>query len=136
MAGLEKRNLFSDEEKECLAYYECGKAVASWYTEGADPIIKISIAPYSKSSKGYSHEIKDEMPLKTEHELRNKVICYLAGRSAEKKFKGFITSNGDADMKKAKRIITFLVVKLGMSRIGRIGYPDIEYTRKPYSEDT
>ena len=32
MAGLEKRNLFSDEEKECLAYYECGKAVVSWFT--------------------------------------------------------------------------------------------------------
>ncbi len=55
MAGLEKRNLFSEEEKECLAYYECGKAVAAWFTEGADPVIKISIAPYSKSGKGYSH---------------------------------------------------------------------------------
>jgi ATP-dependent Zn protease len=49
-----------------LAYYECGKAVVSWFTEGADPIIKISITPYSKSGAGYSHELKSEIPLKTE----------------------------------------------------------------------
>ena len=30
-----------------------------------------------------------------------------------------------------------MVAKLGMSNlIGRIGFPDIEYVRKPYSEDT
>ncbi len=40
-------------------------------------------------------------------------------------------------MKKAKRILTFMVAKLGMSPlIGRIGYPDIQYMRKPYSEET
>lgn len=40
-------------------------------------------------------------------------------------------------MKRAKRILSFMVSKLGMSpKIGRIGYPDIEYTRKPYSEYT
>lgn len=134
LAGLEKRNLFTDEEKECLAYYECGKAVASWFTEGADPIIKISITPYSKQGKGYSHEIKDEMPLKTQSELLNKAMCYLAGRTSEKHFKGYVSSNGDVDLKKAKRIITVMVSKFGMSpAIGRIGFPDIEYMRKPYS---
>jgi ATP-dependent Zn protease len=76
------------------------------------------------------------MPLKTEKELLNKAMCYLAGRTAENKFKGFITSNGDTDLKKAKRIISFIVMKLGMSSIGRIGYPDTEYMRKPYSDDT
>jgi ATP-dependent Zn protease len=65
-----------------LAYYECGKAVAAWFTEGADPVIKVSIIPYSKSGTGYSHEIKNEMPLKTETELINKIICSLAGRTS------------------------------------------------------
>ena len=66
------------------------------------------------------------MPLKTEQELINKVICLLAGRTAESYFKGYITSNGDNDLKRAKRIISFMVVKLGMSPvIGRIGFPDI-----------
>ena len=50
----------------------------------------------------------------------------MAGRTAESYFKGYITSNGDNDLKRAKRIISFMVVKLGMSPvIGRIGFPDI-----------
>jgi AFG3 family protein len=32
LAGLEKRNMFSDEEKQLLAYYESGKAVVGWFT--------------------------------------------------------------------------------------------------------
>ena len=55
----------------------------------------------------------------------NKAICLLAGRTAESYFKGYTTSNGDNDLKKAKRILTFMVAKLGMSPvIGRIGFPD------------
>jgi AFG3 family protein len=77
------------------------------------------------------------MPLKTRSELLNKAVCYLAGRMAEQHFKGYTTNNGDKDLKKAKRIVTFMVSKFGMSNlIGRIGFPDIEYVRKPYSEDT
>jgi len=66
------------------------------------------------------------MPLMTKTELLNKAMCCLAGRVAEQHFKGFITNNGDKEMKKAKRILTFMVSKFGMSNvIGRIGYPDI-----------
>lgn len=115
MAGLEKRNLFTEEEKEMLAYYECGKAVASWYTEGADPIIKISIIPYSKSNQGFSHSIRDETALNTMNELLDKACCYLAGRAAEKHFKGYITTNGDKDIERARRILTYIVTKFGMS---------------------
>jgi ATP-dependent Zn protease len=68
--------------------------------------------------------------------LINKIICSLAGRTSENIFKGYITSNGDEDLKKAKRIITFLVVKFGMSRLGKIGFPDVDYVKKPYSEET
>ena len=115
MAGLEKRNLFSDEEKLMLAYYECGKAVVGWFTEGSDPIIKLSILPFSKASKGYSHTIKDEIGLTTKEDLIGKVCFYLAGRASEKYFKSFVTTNGESDLKRAKRIISLLVTKFGMS---------------------
>ena len=76
------------------------------------------------------------MPLKTQHELINKAVCCLAGRTAEKHFKGFVTNSGDKDLKRAKRIINFMVAKFGMSTtIGKIGFPDVDYMRKPYSED-
>ena len=75
------------------------------------------------------------MPLKTKEELLNKAACYLAGRTSQLHFKGYTTSNGDADMKKVKRLISYMVMKFGMSSIGTIGFPDIEYVRKPYSAD-
>ena len=135
MAGLEKRNMFSQEEKEMLAYYECGKAIVSWFTEGADPIIKISIIPHSKSSSGFSQNIKDETALHTKEELLAKAAYYLAGRSAEMHFKGYITTNGDNDLQRAKRIINMIVTKFGMSdSLRMIAFPDYDFVRKPYSE--
>ena len=126
--------MFSQEEKECLAFYECGKTVASWFTAESDPIIKISILPFSKSGKGYSHSIKDETSLNTKDELLAKVCCYLAGRASEQHFKGYITTNGDSDLQRAKKIITFIVTKFGMSEsLKMIAFPDIDFTRKPYS---
>jgi len=65
-----------------IAFYEAGKAVSNWFTEGADPVIKISILPFSKSKSGYSHSIKDETALHTKDELLTKICCYLAGRSS------------------------------------------------------
>lgn len=68
--------------------------------------------------------------------MLNKAACCLAGRSAEKLLKGYVTSNGDEDLRRAKRIISFLVMKFGMSKLGKVGFPDIDYVRKPYSEHT
>ena len=77
------------------------------------------------------------MPLKTKSELLNKAICFIAGRMAEQHFKGYTTNNGEKELKRAKRILTFMVSKFGMSNsIGRIGYPDTQYMRKPYSDET
>ena len=73
------------------------------------------------------------MPLKTQEDLFNNVICNLAGRTSEKMFMGFITSNGDTDLSRTKRIITYAVKKYGMSNLGKIGFPETEYVRKPYS---
>jgi hypothetical protein len=51
-------------------------------------------------------------------------------------FKKYVTTNGDTDLKRAKRIITLLVTKFGMSeRLKHIAFPDIEFVRKPYSTD-
>jgi len=65
------------------------------------------------------------------------VSCYLAGRTAEQYFKGYVTTNGNKDLERAKRIITMIVTKFGMSdAIKMYAYPDFEYVKKPYSEKT
>ena len=45
IGGLEKNKIISPEEKEIVAYHEAGHAVAGWYLEHADPLVKVSIVP-------------------------------------------------------------------------------------------
>ena len=41
-AGLEKKTqVLQPEEKKTVAYHEAGHAVAGWYLEHADPLLKV-----------------------------------------------------------------------------------------------
>jgi AFG3 family protein len=61
IAGLEKKSGFSKEERRTVAVHESGNykvieghAVISWFTEGCDPLVKITIIPRSKGSLGFA----------------------------------------------------------------------------------
>ena len=42
VAGLEKKtNVLQPEEKRTVAYHEAGHAVAGWFLEHADPLLKV-----------------------------------------------------------------------------------------------
>jgi AFG3 family protein len=46
IGGLEKKTkIISPEEKKIVAYHEAGHAVAGWFLEHADPLVKVSIVP-------------------------------------------------------------------------------------------
>ncbi|MFM8348077.1 MAG: ATP-dependent zinc metalloprotease FtsH, partial [Bacteroidota bacterium] len=46
IGGLEKKNkIISPEEKKIVAFHEAGHAVAGWFLEHADPLVKVSIVP-------------------------------------------------------------------------------------------
>jgi AFG3 family protein len=46
IGGLEKKNkIISPEEKRIVAYHEAGHAIAGWFLEHADPLVKVSIVP-------------------------------------------------------------------------------------------
>lgn len=43
VAGMEKKtNVLSPEEKKTVAYHEAGHAVAGWFLEHADPLLKVN----------------------------------------------------------------------------------------------
>ncbi|KAF1604756.1 UNVERIFIED_CONTAM: AFG3-like protein 2, partial [Eudyptes pachyrhynchus] len=49
IGGLEKKTqVLQPEEKKTVAYHEAGHAVAGWYLEHADPLLKVSIIPRGK----------------------------------------------------------------------------------------
>ena len=42
--GLEKKTqVLSPEEKKTVAYHEAGHAVAGWYLQHADPLLKVTV---------------------------------------------------------------------------------------------
>ena len=65
IGGLEKKNkIISPEEKKIVAYHEAGHAVAGWFLEHADPLVKVSIVPrgiqnlhrsLERLGEGYQH---------------------------------------------------------------------------------
>ena len=44
----------SEEEREIVAYHESGHAVVSWFLEGGDSLLKVTIIPRSKGSLGFA----------------------------------------------------------------------------------
>jgi AFG3 family protein len=65
VAGLEKRNLMTPENKKTVAYHEAGHAVTAWFLEGGDPLVKVTIIPRSKGALGYAQYLPRETALKT-----------------------------------------------------------------------
>lgn len=60
LAGAEKKMHLSLEEKRTIAIHESGHAVVSWFTEGCDPLVKLTIIPRSKGSLGYAQYLPNE----------------------------------------------------------------------------
>lgn len=49
-----KSNVLQPEEKRIVAYHEAGHAVAGWFLQHADPLLKVSIIP---RGKGLGYEV-------------------------------------------------------------------------------
>lgn len=44
IAGMEKKSrVLQPEEKKTVAYHEAGHAVAGWFLENADPLLKVTM---------------------------------------------------------------------------------------------
>jgi AFG3 family protein len=63
IGGLEKKTVMTFEERKTVAYHEAGHAVAGWFLEHSNPLLKITIIPRSKGSLGFAQYLPDEMSL-------------------------------------------------------------------------
>ncbi len=55
IGGMEKSTkVLSPVEKKTVAYHEAGHAVAGWFLEHADPLLKVSIVPRGGAALGYN----------------------------------------------------------------------------------
>jgi len=146
IAGLEKKSrVLSAEEKRTVAYHEAGHAVAGWFLEHADPLLKVSIIPRGSAALGYAQYLPADQYLYSQEQLHDRMAMTLAGRVAEEIFfNGRITTGAHDDLQKVTKLAYAQVTKYGMSSvIGPVSFEEPQATElsavsgfKPYSEET
>jgi len=141
VAGMEKKtNVLQPEEKKTVAYHEAGHAVAGWFLEYADPLLKVSIIPRGKGL-GYAQYLPKEQYLYSKEQLFDRMCMTLGGRVSEELFFGRITTGAQDDLKKVTQSAYAQVVHYGMNdKVGNVSFdmpqPGEVVLEKPYSEKT
>eukprot|EP00299_Pterocystis_sp_00344_P015760 c7884_g1_i1.p1 GENE.c7884_g1_i1~~c7884_g1_i1.p1 ORF type:complete len:704 (-),score=157.87 c7884_g1_i1:31-2109(-) len=141
IGGLEKKTkVVSKTEKEIIAYHEAGHAVAGWFLETCDPLLKISIIPRAQATLGFSQALPKEQFLMTTQQLFEMMCMTLGGRAAEVLKFGEPSTGATDDLQKVTRLALAQVTEFGMNgKIGQISFRKNgnEMTvDKPYSETT
>lgn len=141
IGGLEKKNkLISPEEKEIVAYHEAGHAVAGWFLEFADPLVKVSIVPRGVAALGYAQYLPKEQYLYRTEQLIDSMCMTLGGRAAEEVFFSKVSTGAQNDLERVTKLAYSMVTVYGMStKVGNLSFYDAqgEYGyQKPYSEKT
>ncbi|CAN5543047.1 ATP-dependent zinc metalloprotease FtsH [soil metagenome] len=143
IGGLEKKNkLISPEERQIVAYHEAGHAVAGWFREYTDPVVKVSIVPRGLAALGYAQSLPEERYLYTREALVDRMVMTMGGRVAEEIVFGRISTGAQNDLERITKLAYAMVVDYGMSEsVGYVSYnlsgkSDQPFVDKPYSDET
>ena len=141
IGGLEKKNkIISPDEKRIVAYHEAGHAIAGWFLEHADPLVKVSIVPRGLAALGYAQYLPKEQYLYTTEQLTDGMCMTMGGRVAEDIIFGKISTGAQNDLERITKLAYAMVTVYGMNeKVGNLSFndPDNEYRMsKPYSEKT
>ena len=86
----EENKIISPEEKKIVAYHEAGHAVAGWYLEHADPLVKVSIVPRGVAALGYAQYLPKEQFLYQTDQLFDEMCMALVAAWEDIVFKKFL----------------------------------------------
>jgi ATP-dependent metalloprotease FtsH len=131
-----------EEERIATAFHEAGHAVVQAMLEHADPLHKVTIIP-----RGQAIGATFSLPEKDRHGYARKylldtlqVLC--AGRIAEHRKTGDVSSGAAMDIQQATQFARHMVLEWGMSeRLGFVHYSgtdtrEVFLPEREYSEDT
>ena len=125
VAGLEKHTrIIHAEEKQRVAYHECGHALVACSLPNTDPVHKISIIPRGFGALGYTMQRPEEdRQLVMQSELENRVAVLLGGIAAEEIIYKETSTGAQNDLQRATDIARRMVMEFGMSpKLGRVHY--------------
>ncbi len=139
IGGLEKKTkVMTATEKRAIALHEAGHATISWFTEHANPLVKVSIVPRG-NALGAAWYMPEERQLNTKNQMLDEMCSLLGGRAAEELFTGQISSGAMNDLERATKSAYGMIAYAGMSdKLPNICYyNNNEYSfQRPYSEAT
>ena len=143
IGGLEKKNkIISPEEKKIVAFHEAGHAVAGWFLEHADPLVKVSIVPRGVAALGYAQYLPKEQFLYQTEQMMDEMCMAFGGRAAEEIVFGKISTGALSDLERITKMAYGMVTIYGMTKaIGNMSYYDSKQAdtysfQKPYSDAT
>ena len=143
IGGLEKKNkLISPDEKRIVAYHEAGHAIAGWFREFTDPVVKVSIVPRGLAALGYAQYLPEERYLYTRDALVDRMVMAMGGRVAEEIIFGRVSTGAQNDLERITKLAYAMVVDYGMSdAVGYVSFnmqarEDQPLLEKPFSEST
>lgn len=142
IGGLEKKNkIISPEEKKIVAFHEAGHAVAGWFLEHADPLVKVSIVPRGVAALGYAQYLPKEQFLYQTEQMMDEMSMAFGGRAAEELVFGKISTGALSDLERITKMAYGMVTIYGMNKaIGNLSYYDSKQSdyafQKPYSDAT
>ena len=141
IGGLEKKNkVISDQEKQIVAYHEAGHAIAGWFLEHVDPLVKVSIVPRGVAALGYAQYLPKDQYLYTTEQMVNMMCMTLGGRVAEDIIFSRISTGAQNDLERITKMAYAMVTIYGMNeKVGNLSFndPNNEYGfTKPYSDKT
>jgi cell division protease FtsH len=142
IGGLEKKNkIISPVEKKIVAYHEAGHAIAGWFLEHADPLVKVSIVPRGIAALGYAQYLPKEQFLYQTEQLMDEMCMALGGRAAEEIKFAKISTGALSDLERITKMAYSIVSVYGMnSKLGNVSFYDSKQSEynfnKPYSDAT
>ncbi|XP_028092715.1 ATP-dependent zinc metalloprotease FTSH 10, mitochondrial-like [Camellia sinensis] len=141
IGGLEKKNkVISKLERRTVAYHESGHAVAGWFLEHAEPLLKVTIVPRGTAALGFAQYVPNENLLMTKEQLFDMTCMTLGGRAAEQVLLGKISTGAQNDLEKVTKMTYAQVAVYGFSeKVGLLSFPprdDGFEMSKPYSNKT
>ncbi|MFO8142660.1 MAG: ATP-dependent zinc metalloprotease FtsH [Marinobacter sp.] len=120
--GEERDAQLPPQEREAVAYHECGHAIMAYYMPSADPLTKVTIIPHGMAMGVTEQTPRDDHYTYTESYLKDRIKVMLGGRCAEKLIYGEVSTGAQNDLKEATTLVRRMIGQWGMSdKIGPLG---------------
>lgn len=147
LAGLKRKRVMSQHEREIVACHEAGHAIVASVLPGVDPVHKISIVQRGYEALGHTLQLPaEEHYLVTRQALLNQLAVLLGGRSAEEIVFQEISTGAQNDLQRATDLARSMVAEYGMSEaLGPVAFKGRNRLRflevpglepEPFAEET